>query len=275
MNGIIYCATFTNGRVYVGQTIQTLNARKAQHKWYAENFKDNFIFHRAIRKYGFDNIKWEVLEDNIQDLNILNSREQFWIKEKQSYNKENKKGCNMTPGGDDRGNLFKYTENEALQMVERYKQCGNSSIIGKEFGTNGSVVMRYIKRLLPDYQQYSYNGKGKKSLFNLEEKQEIYNYYKTVGSSKLTMEKFNIKPQTFYRIMKGIDENYFIYEWNYKIPKLELPEVIEEFKNVGRLEPIAERYHIHTSTVREIFKHNNFADYVNYIKRKSTRQKRK
>lgn len=267
MNGIIYCATFTNGRVYVGQTIQKLEERKSQHKWFATHHKDNFIFHRAIRKYGFDDITWETLEEHINNIEALNEREIFWIKEKNSYNKNNRLGCNMTPGGDDRGNLFKYTEEEAQTMVERYKECGNSSLISKEFGTTSSVIMRYVKKRLPDYKQYGYEGKGQRSLLTTKQKEEMYEYYKLTGSADLTMKKFNIKQRTFNRAMKDIDENYYQYQWNYKIPKQDVEKVWEEFKLNGKLETIAERYNVHSANVRELFKKID-SNYTQYTKRK-------
>jgi len=55
---IIYKVTNqVNGKVYIGQTAQSLRERKAQHLNYAKR-GDGFYFHRAINKYGTSGFTW-------------------------------------------------------------------------------------------------------------------------------------------------------------------------------------------------------------------------
>ena len=74
--GIIYCYTnLINGKKYVGQTINPTK-RFNQHKSSAfnENDKDyDTPLHRAFRKYGYENFKYEILAeaDSIEELNGL------------------------------------------------------------------------------------------------------------------------------------------------------------------------------------------------------------
>lgn len=57
--GIVYIATnILNGMSNIGQTKNRLIKRKHGHK----NSKDNTPFHDAIRYYGFDNFRWEILK---------------------------------------------------------------------------------------------------------------------------------------------------------------------------------------------------------------------
>jgi group I intron endonuclease len=57
--GIIYKATnIVNQKVYIGQTVQTLDKRKSQHERMSKN-NPKFYFHGAILKYGADNFIWE------------------------------------------------------------------------------------------------------------------------------------------------------------------------------------------------------------------------
>ena len=57
--GIIYCYTNKiNGKKYVGQTIHP-----EKRKWEHSKAYDDSIFHRAIRKYGFDAFDYEVIEE--------------------------------------------------------------------------------------------------------------------------------------------------------------------------------------------------------------------
>ena len=65
MKGLIYkCICNCNGKVYIGQTIQTFDERKRSH--IKEAFNDqcpgyNYHFHRALRKYRLDNFTWEII----------------------------------------------------------------------------------------------------------------------------------------------------------------------------------------------------------------------
>lgn len=90
--GIIYqCTNLINQKIYIGQTKQTLEKRKASHL----RTNDNTIFHKAIRKYGKENFYWEVLGEYDDDK--LDYWENFWIEEKESFYTLGK-GYNMTKG---------------------------------------------------------------------------------------------------------------------------------------------------------------------------------
>jgi len=89
MYGIIYKAISPSGKCYVGKTVSDLANRKRQHKHDAYTKKDgkykyDYKFCRAIRKYGFENFKWQVLHDNVEDLNLLSKLEEEEIKKMQS-----------------------------------------------------------------------------------------------------------------------------------------------------------------------------------------------
>ncbi len=56
---IVYKATFTNGKCYIGIT-NDLSKRKYSHKKKSESGYSTY-FYNAVRKYGFDSIKWEIL----------------------------------------------------------------------------------------------------------------------------------------------------------------------------------------------------------------------
>lgn len=93
----IYKATSqTTGKIYIGQSSQTLSERIAQHNSHAYGHQYNYHFHNAIRKYGKDDFKYEIIEDDIKDIVTLNEREIYWIKYYNSYYN----GYNSTFGGD-------------------------------------------------------------------------------------------------------------------------------------------------------------------------------
>lgn len=100
--GVIYRATSPSHKKYYGQTFHEFQNRKHRHFLEATKRNCQYSFHRAIRKYGFDNFIWEIVEqfafdDENQLINILNEREIFWIESDSTYLPEF--GYNMKIGG--------------------------------------------------------------------------------------------------------------------------------------------------------------------------------
>ena len=80
--GIIYKYTSPSNKVYIGQTINEKN-RKRQHRESALR-GEGFYFHAAIRKYGYENLKYEMIfEIRNNDVDyakkVLNDREKYFI----------------------------------------------------------------------------------------------------------------------------------------------------------------------------------------------------
>lgn len=97
---IIYKATnIINNKVYIGQTVNSLSVRKAQHER-SHEYGYKTAFSNAIRKYGKENFKWEVIyeTDSMED---LNEKESYYIEYYKSLVTEN--GYNLKGGG---GNDF-------------------------------------------------------------------------------------------------------------------------------------------------------------------------
>lgn len=58
---IIYKHTSPNGKIYIGMTSQ-----KPQKRWQnGKAYKENEYFNRAIKKYGWNNFKHEILKENL------------------------------------------------------------------------------------------------------------------------------------------------------------------------------------------------------------------
>lgn len=98
MRGVIYKYTSPSGKVYIGQTIKE-EVRKQQHK----ACYDDTYFHRAIKKYGYENFTYEVLfwttsKDKNNLKVILDALERFYIRKFKSNDR--KYGYNGTSGGE-------------------------------------------------------------------------------------------------------------------------------------------------------------------------------
>ena len=99
--GEIYRIWFINdpsGKSYIGQTVTGARNRVRQH--IAEAFDGNKggcpLLDKATRKFGSDNMRFEILSNNIYTREALDAAEKFWIRE---YNSQAPNGYNVKAGG--------------------------------------------------------------------------------------------------------------------------------------------------------------------------------
>jgi group I intron endonuclease len=90
----IYAAKCSvNNKIYVGITVDLVR-RKKEHKYQADIGKKT-LFHSAIRKYGWNEFSWEIIE-TCPTLELAYERECLWIKR---LNSQPPYGYNLTDGG--------------------------------------------------------------------------------------------------------------------------------------------------------------------------------
>src|SRR5210317_176582 len=105
--GIIYKITSPSNKVYIGQTIHTLEERI---KGYKKKSTNCTLLKRAIDKYGIKMV-YEVVE-TIPD-ELLDEREIYWIK---YYNSLAPNGYNCSTGGNNKKEL-----SDLLKVLEIIK----------------------------------------------------------------------------------------------------------------------------------------------------------
>ena len=107
---IVYKVTNTiNGKIYIGQTILSLEQRRRCH--HAESKKNTCsFFNKALIKHGENNFNWDVVRicDSSESLNAF---EQYYI----LYYNSMVNGYNMTTGGKN----YKHSERSMLIVIER------------------------------------------------------------------------------------------------------------------------------------------------------------
>lgn len=98
MKGYVYKYTSPNGKSYIGIT-KNLRRRKAEHKRLSKDV--DRAFYRAIRKYGYENFSFEILEI-VEAENLSRLKETLFDLEKKYIQKFDsfKNGYNSTLGGD-------------------------------------------------------------------------------------------------------------------------------------------------------------------------------
>ena len=116
--GILYKIINTvNGKIYIGQTIQSLKNRKKDHRNCMVRLQ-HLPLYRAFRKYGFEKFEWTTIY-SANDKNDLDKREKYYI---QFYKTTRPPyGYNMTYGG------------EGGQHIEETKKKISESLKGRKF----------------------------------------------------------------------------------------------------------------------------------------------
>lgn len=141
MLGIVYIITNSiNGKVYIGQTIQSLKDR-----WYghcrincSKNEADMCI-KRAILKYGKENFNIRELERcRVED---LDEREIYYIDLYNSFNN----GYNSTKGGRSGVKPLKLDINQQNSCIDLYKAGFSFRNIAKEFSVDKATIKHIIK----------------------------------------------------------------------------------------------------------------------------------
>ena len=97
--GIYKIENLINGKVYIGQS-KDIDKRVKHHfvdsAFNEKNVEYNTPVHQAIRKYGVENFKVEVLEQCLRE--ELDAREVYWIDKYESFPPDAGKGYNLTAG---------------------------------------------------------------------------------------------------------------------------------------------------------------------------------
>jgi len=95
--GIYKIENLVNHKIYIGQSIE-IERRWQKHL----NANDDFLIHKALRKYGKENFSFTILEECNKE--ELNEKENYWIT---YYNCIIPNGYNMINGGSNGAGLAK------------------------------------------------------------------------------------------------------------------------------------------------------------------------
>lgn len=200
--GKIYLITNdVNSKVYVGQTIQTLNKRFNGHCCYSKSDRSiNMYIKRAIHKYGRDKFHIQLIEEC--PVNILDEREKYWINFYNSYNT----GYNLTLGGQD-SNYFNINKLENIIDIKKFEQYILEfkplvSEVANHFGISKCSVYNLIKRINnPNLILNSYNPRKSKTIEDID-KEELINLYKEGWSILDLVKKYHIRKNKISKFIR-------------------------------------------------------------------------
>ena len=251
--GIIYKATFPNNKIYVGQTIRTLEQRKKDHYRATKNKKNknyNYPLYRAIRKYGWDNLKWEII-DYGENKKELEEKEIYWIEYYNSF----KKGYNSTVGGDGaikinyKQILDLWRQGLSLQQIsdkEKIDRHTISNILKIYNISEKEIFRRGIGRAVI---QYDLNGK-------------FINKYNSIMDAANSLGKQNIS--TIRNCCAKQIRSAYNFLWKFEDDNITVEELVYNFNLSGKgKQKKVEQYDLNGNFIREFNSCREAARYIN------------
>ena len=212
MIGIYKIINIINQKVYIGQSIN-IQKRIHQHFWKSQCQKDvsyNSILHNAIRKYGKQNFKWEVVEECSVDQ--IDEKQKYYI---QFYNSLTPNGYNILTGGETPPIMKGENHVEAIlskeqviQLTEDLKNTRESfESLRKKYGFVSRTSISDFNKGKTYHREIDYPIRKKVTNGKLTEEQVdqiIYLLKNTNLSYAAISRQFNMDYKTASRIDKGL-----------------------------------------------------------------------
>ena len=280
MYGIIYKATFPNGKVYIGQTTKDLEMRKKRHyaqmKSSIKDKKDDSVLMRAFKKYGFEKVKWEII-DTAFTKEELNQKEIYWINFYKSYIKfENSNGYNSTLGGDSPGNkLMNLNDKQLYECGLEIKQGKSKKYIKEKYHLTDSSYLEisrgkrwsFYTKIAPFDEHIDESNtvvnryQVDKIIFLFKHKQTIKDISKEIGISYNTIVKI-LKGEMWRNYTGIIDESFYIFYSNKQKEEEtnKILYIIELNKNGKTYKEISDLMGMPLSTIKGILSGRTHSD---------------
>lgn len=219
--GYIYKITNTlNDKVYIGQTIKTVQKRFTQHKNNSnKEYFSQIVLYKAFNKYGIENFICEEIEEVPNDK--LDEREKYWIEYYDSYFN----GYNSTLGGR-ATQLYNWDTDD---IIEKYMILKSARAVAKEIGCDHSTIDRIlnengVKRFTPSQQQSRpLYFKKKDEIHHFETTREAAEWLIENGITKMTNPNL-VRQEITSRIRNN--KKYFGFEVYYESKIQSAPPVM-------------------------------------------------
>lgn len=193
-----------NSKVYIGQTVRTLEERISEHRR-----NKNCIMYKAFEKHGFRNFKFEII-DEASNINELNQKEINWIN---FYNCLSPIGYNQCEGG---CNTLGYHHREdSKQKMSEHKKGRYTKEENHFYGKTHTdkqkakwSEQRKGRVLSDEWKENLKKSHVTRKVKNLDTG-EIFDTVKEAG------EKYSIEPTHITRVCRGKRKSTGGYRWSY------------------------------------------------------------
>lgn len=245
-------------------TKPTLDERKLKHLKDAK-YGSNLYFHRALQKYGIDNFKWCIVENNVNN-SILGEREKFWIEYHNTYYK-NEKGYNMTFGGEDAIISNKITPTQVEEIIQLLRETDlPQQTIGDRYDLTNYAISdintgKSWHNSTLKYPIRELKTKAPKRL-SQEEKDEIVILLKTTETHRQEIaEMYNVELSAINRLNNKFNARANVGAKR-KLSFDDFYEIVDLLKNTKiTAVDIASKFGVHSNTILCIDKGRSWSKY--------------
>lgn len=204
----VYKHTSPSGKVYIGITSTSLNDRWRNGKGY----NGQVAFKNAIDKYGWENIKHEVLLEGL-------SKEDAFEKERELislYDSTNPKhGYNVSVGGGMGCIGYRHTDEAKERIREKMKKRVFTHEHRKRISESrkGCVISEEQRRQISDTLKGRYYGHSNKPIVQIDK--ETNEIIKIWDSAAKAARSLNTYPQNIGKVCMGKLQTCCGYKWSY------------------------------------------------------------
>lgn len=288
--GLIYKAIFPNKKEYVGQTTQELEERKQEHKNESQRkdkkgkYVRNYPFYCAIRKYGWESIKWEII-CYCSSQEELDEKEIYYIKLYRTCKLfKDCNGYNVKLGGN-QIKSYKFKENQIKEILEYFKKTGNVKETAKKFGSCYNTIYNIvagktyidITKFVDDSFYLTYKKDNYK--YSKEIIEKIYDLHNKNKTNREISDTLNIN----IRYIQDVLSNRTLKTFNNekvkhpeknikKLRKDEIKRIVKEYYEDKKLiKDIALKHKISTAKTSKIINGKIYSDItgIKYVKNRN------
>ena len=206
VNGVIYLITFPSNKYYVGQTFRGFEERKKQHK--RSMNKEDYPVYRAMRKYGWDNLKWEIV-DTAKSIEELYEKERYWISKYRSYvGFFNSQGYNANLGGGRNAVFGPLNDKELEEFGNDYRAGMSKDDLQKKYKIEHRWTLNsiYAGRQWNEFTgipKRDFSIYPKNTKVTSDEVDDILDKFQEIGRCEIIAKELNIHTRVVTEIVKG------------------------------------------------------------------------
>lgn len=188
--GYIYKITNTlNNKIYIGQTIKTVQKRFTQHKNNSnKEYFSQIVLYKAFNKYGIENFVCEEIEEVTNDK--LDERERYWINYYDSYFN----GYNSTLGGR-ATQLYNWDVDD---IIEKYLSLKSARAVAKVIRCDHSTIDRILNE--NNVKRFTASQQLSKPLY-FKKNNELY-YFETTREAAMWLINNKITKMTNQNLVR-------------------------------------------------------------------------
>lgn len=207
-NYIVYKHTFPNNKIYIGITCQKVNNRWRNGKGYKES---QYKIVNAINKYGWENIRHEILFENLSK-EIAEKKEIELIKLYKSNNSNF--GYNIQNGGKTTGTLCDEIKQKISKSKKGKLKREQNPFYGKKYTEKTKkLISEYRKGLkLSEQTKTKISNSNKIKIVQFNKNNDFLNIW---DSAKNAGETLNICNTSITACCKGKRKTAGKYIWKY------------------------------------------------------------